>query len=429
MRRSALAAGLLVSSVVAAVVTTTATTATSAETAATTLVAVNRVAEVGLAGRRTETYSATPVEYNRNGVQDVLIGYHGLGGKLWHNKGGTYTRVARSAWPGSYGRGLHVDRHDCAWADVDRNGLPDAYCSTGRMRRNVVKTGRDNELWLQVRRGEFREVGTRWGVGDRCGRGRQVAFLNANGDRWPDLFLGNDVPRRDPDDPCAESANRLPNMRGKVFINVRGNRFRYAKARWNFGPGIGTRCAVPFDFDHDGWQDLLACRGPSETPRLYRNRSGRGFADVTARFPFNEAVSDAVVVDLDGDGDRDLVASSDDGFGYYPAEGDRFLGRVLIGTLTAGQGGSVAVGDADADGDMDVYGLAWSGVRGNPDDQIWINGAGATFSPIPVPPAGGAGDDVVALDPRGTGRAAFLVLNGYGAVTHGRIQYIQVVRR
>ena len=414
---------------VAAVLATTTTTATSAETAGTTLVAVNRVAEVGLAGQRTETYSASAVDYNRNGVQDVFIGYHGLGGKLWHNRRGTYTRVARAAWPASNGRGLHVDRHDCTWADADRNGLPDAYCSTGRMRRNVVKTGRDNELWLQVRRGEFREVGTRWGVGDVCGRGRQVAFLDVNGDRWPDLFLGNDVPRRDPDDPCADSGNRLPNRRGKVFINVRGNRFRHVKAQWNFGTGIGTRCAVPFDFDRDGWQDLLACRGPDQTPRLYRNRSGRGFADVTGRYPLVDAVSDAVVVDLDRDGDRDLVASSTDGFGYYPAEAGAFTERVLIGTVPEGKGGSVAVGDADGDGDNDVYGLAWTGVRGNPDDQIWINDGSNVFSPIPVPSAAGTGDEVLALDPRGTGRTAFLVLNGYGPDTHGRIQYIRVVSR
>src|SRR3990170_932308 len=220
--------------------------------------------------------------------------------------------------------------------------------------------------------------------------GRQVTFINVNGDRWPDLFLSNDIPRRDRDDPCNVTANRLPNERGKVFLNVGGRRFQYVKRLWNFGPGIGTRCAEPLDFDRDGWQDLLACLGPNESPRLYRNRSGRGFADVTSRYPLSQGMSDAVVVDLDRDGDRDVVSSSADGFGYYPSVRGDLGPRVLIGTVASGQGGSVAVGDADGDGDNDVYGLTWQGRTVNPDDQIWINHLGS-FVPIAVPSAQGAG--------------------------------------
>ena len=49
-----------------------------------------------------------------------------------------------------------------------------------------MKTGKDNELWLQTAVGRFSEVGTAWGV-VTFRRSHYVAFLNANGDSYPDL--------------------------------------------------------------------------------------------------------------------------------------------------------------------------------------------------------------------------------------------------
>lgn len=245
------------------------------------LVAVDRAREAGLA-RFTKSWSASVVDSNHDGSQDVWIGYHGTGAKLWQNKGnGRYDRVARNAWPADNAAGRTIDRHDCEWADVDRDGRMDAYCSTGRFLNNVVKRDRDNELWLQKRRGHFREVGTSWGVGDVCGRGRHIAFLDANGDRWPDLFLGNETPRR-----VRDECNRRPtspyNEQSKLFLNTHGTGFRKAPGFWNHGAGPGTQCAEVLDFNDDGWDDLLTCRENDRTPRLYANAEGHGFDDVTA---------------------------------------------------------------------------------------------------------------------------------------------------
>jgi len=406
----------------------------TAGAATTDLVAVNRAREVGLRAVDTETYAATPVDYDRDGRQDVWVGYHGLGGKLWRNRAGRrYERVATSAWPRSNGRGLHVDRHDCTWADVDRNGLPDAYCSTGRMIPNFVKRKRDNELWLQRRRGQFVEVGTRWGVGDVCGRGRAVTFINVNGDRFPDLFLGNETPRDDPDDPCNAPGNRLPNEAGKVFVNVRGTHFRYAPRLWGFGPGVGVRCARVLDFDHDGQDDLLTCGEPRTPLRLFRNRSrsGRGFVEVTAQHQLGVSVSDAVAADMDRDGFKDVVTATPTGWDLHRNNAGVLGPAEPIGTVTVGEGWSVAVGDADGDGDSDVYGQVFGSMTDNPDDRIWINNGATVFdpSPVAVPSAPGSADTVVALTPRAGGRAGFLVLNGFGRFERGSVQFIQVFRR
>ena len=163
------------------------------------------------------------VDYDADGWQDVWVGLHQWGGRLFRNNGnGTYTRVALNAWPRINSQGGIVDRHDCAFADVDGNGLPDAYCSSGRNQNNYVKgAARDNELWLQTSVGNFTDVGTQWGVGDWCGRGRFAAFFDANGDGWPDLFLGNETPRN-VSDPCDNAANGYPNEESKLFLKPAG---------------------------------------------------------------------------------------------------------------------------------------------------------------------------------------------------------------
>lgn len=389
------------------------------------LVAADRASAAGLRAV-SRTYSATGVDYDRDGDQDVWIGYHAAGGKLWSNRGnGTYRRVALSAWPRFNADGKQIDRHDCAWADVNRNGRPDAYCSTGRFVGNRVKHGRDNELWLGSPRG-FREVGTAWGVGDVCGRGRQVTFLHANGDRYPDLFVGNDTPREDPSDPCNRPRNGLPNERGKVFINTGGSGFRYSRRFWDFGARLGDRCAEVIDVDGDGWDDLLTCGRVGERLRLYRNRGGHGFADVTSAHQLTSRVSDAVVADLDRDGDSDVVTATVDGFAYHlNTEGHLGVGQRIGSALSAGRGRSVAVGDVDRDGDRDVYGMVGHGRRSNPADIVWVNEQ-LSFTALEVPGAGGAADEVINLSPSGGGRAEFLVLNGFGTTPAGPIQLIGV---
>lgn len=85
------------------------------------------------------------------------------------------------------------------------------------------------------------------------------------------------------------------------------------------------------------------------------------------------------------------------------------------------------MGDADGDGDGDVYGMVSRPSR-NVDDWIWLNDS-LTFTPVRVPAADGFADDVIALDPKGTGRAAFLALNGRNRGPRGPVQLIRVLQR
>jgi hypothetical protein len=383
--------------------------------------AVDVAGDAGIATARTRTWSAAPHDADGDGDQDLLIGYHPVE-KLWSNDGdGTYTRVAADAWPAGA-----IDRHTCDWADVDQDGLPDVYCATGRGLRNRVKEPSfDNELWLQRSPGVFEDVGTAWGVGDTCGRGRAVSFVDANGDRFPDLFVGNHSPRPVPD-PCDDMAP-YPNERSKLFVNVRGTRFRYAPRMWHDGAGPGTRCALPFDFDRDGWQDLFLCRAVGERPRLYRNLRGNGFRDVTPRQGFGHDVADAVVGDLVGSSAPDLVTASRAGFGIHRNRHGGFAGETRLWTVAHGEGMGVAVGDAEGDGDLDVYAMVGNGTQGNPDDAV-LQDRGTRFVPVRVPSAGGAADDVVTVRRLAAGPDEFLALNGYNLDGRGPVQLVRLVR-
>jgi hypothetical protein len=397
-----------------------------------TVVAVDRARDAGLAGSY-KTWSATEIDYNRDGRLDVWISKHASArSKLWRNaRRGQYVGVRSTAWPVRNDAGKIIDRHDCGWADVDKNGRPDAYCTTGRFMVNLVKRDRDNELWLQTRRGTFREVGTAWGIGDICTRGRNVVFINANGDRFPDLFAGTLAPRPDRDDPCNDRAGYEWSEKTKLFINTKGNGFRYAPRFADFGFGVGARCAESADVNGDGWQDLLACRSDSggalnHPLALYHNRGGRRFVDVSASRLQRTLVNDAVFGDLDKDGDPDLITAGNTGVFYHRNAAGYFRPGVLIGQPERGTLRSVAVGDADLDGDPDVYGVVAGRQDVNPDDILWVN-EDLTFTPVIPPSAGGNANEVIAVHPGKSRRAEFLVMNGDTRADPGPIQLIRLV--
>jgi len=381
-------------------------------------VAVNTVAGSGL-GASIETWEATPVDYDRDGDQDVWIGYHDQGGRLWRNNGQGVYSLAHT-WPRVNADNRVPDRHDCDWADLDRNGLPDTYCAAGRGGQNLVKNGLDNEMWLQATPGQFTDVGTAWGVGDVCGRSHYVAFLRVNGDVWPDLFVGESTPRAVAD-PCDDPANGLPDEAMKVFINQSGSGLRQVTGIGINGYG-GTRCAETADVNRDGRDDLLVCG--SRTTTLYRNDGAR-FTNVSVANGLTTNHNDAAFGDLDRDGDQDLVTALW-GRVEYRLNNNGTLGPPVRAWAVPSSGGAraVSLGDADGDGDLDVYVLVANVPAATNPPDVLLRNNNLQFTPVSVPGASGIGDAVTTLDGNGDGRAEFLVLNG--VEVNGPIQRIEL---
>lgn len=253
------------------------------------------------------------------------------------------------------------------------------------------------------------------GLGDVCGRGRHVAFLDVNRDGWDDLFVGNEKPRDVSGDACNNPANNLPNEEPKLFLNVSGV-FHYAPA-WNVDYlHIGVRCAFPLDYDRDGRMDLFACTWESRKPLLLHN-TGTGFVERGTSQGLTSPVTSARVGDINSDGVPDLVMSDPKGFLYrLGVPGGFGAAHRLYATQNAKfYGWSVAIGDINGDGRNDIYGLVRDfSSKTNPDDVVLLNQGGGAFTALTPPSTTGNGDKVTVIHPQRGGKAQFLVQNGEG---------------
>ena len=113
------------------------------------------------------------------------------------------------------------------------------------------------------------------------------------------------------------------------------------------------------DVDGDGDLDMFVANGVrySRTPdRLYVNNGSGTFVNVTvSRLPLTTGTTSVALGDMDGDGDVDLVGGRDgnswmyfnDGAGTFTNPGGRLLGHRDNTT-------DVKLGDVDGDGDLDI---------------------------------------------------------------------------
>ena len=123
------------------------------------------------------------------------------------------------------------------------------------------------------------------------------------------------------------------------------------------GQGAGVALG---DVDGDGLVDVFLARteGPNA---LYRNLGGWRFEEITASAGVgapDRYSTGAAFVDIDGDGDLDLILLATLGpNAIFLNDGHaRFTERVDLGLDSAGKGGTtVAMADVDGDGDLDLY--------------------------------------------------------------------------
>jgi hypothetical protein len=142
--------------------------------------------------------------------------------------------------------------------------------------------------------------------------------------------------------------------------------------------------AVAVDLDRDGDLDLVSVSEADDRIVLHRNDGSPGnggWTNVSAALGVNGARAVAAG-DIDGDGDADLVAAAynENSIFWYESDGTPFDGGWVERTLSSGAGGAhdVTLADLDGDGDLDVAGAQF--VDG---EIIWYRNNGAsppTFS-------------------------------------------------
>jgi enediyne biosynthesis protein E4 len=310
----------------------------------------------------------------------------GFGGNvLYRNRGdGTFADVTRSA-----GVGASQLSASCAFADFDKDGDLDLFVANyvdldpshppfcGDPKQGIrsychplVYRPMPNTLYRNdgpsTQAVHFTDVSVSSGIAASRGYNLGVVVTDYDGDSWPDIFVANDS---------------VPNL---LFRNNRNLRFvesalgagvavaTDAKARAGMGVDAG-------DYDGDGRLDLVVTNLDFETTSLFRSLGDGLFAYATGdsgigfgTLPF--VGFGAAFLDADNDGRLDLAIANGHIFDNAPLirPGSTYAQRKLLFHNTTGRrfaevgrsagpgfalekvGRSLAYGDIDNDGDLDL---------------------------------------------------------------------------
>ena len=318
-------------------------------------------------------------DVDNDGLVDLYLTAFGRN-QLFRNKGdGTFTDVSRPSGTDDDGWGVSA-----SFVDYDRDGWLDLY--VGNYLRYETETatecfsttgGRDycapqvhrpqpDRLYRNQGRGRFVDVTTTALVGRAVGAALGVVTADFNNDGWLDIYVANDG-----------HENQLwMNQRDGTLINTGLLAGTALNADGETEASMGVDAG---DFDNDGDEDLFMAHLTDQTNTLYVNDGTAFFEDQSARSglgppSFSYTGFGAGWFDFDNDGwldvlvanglVRDLDEGTSDPFPY--AQRNQLFrnlgtGRFEEVTAQAGEifdvpavGRGAAFGDIDNDGDVDV---------------------------------------------------------------------------
>ncbi len=263
-----------------------------------------------------------PECFTRTGERDYCgpNAFASVPDRLYRNRGdGTFVDVTAQAQVATeYGATLGV-----VTADLDADGWPDIY---------VANDGEPNQLWINQRDGTFRN-------------GALLAGAALNGDGRTEGSMGVDAGDFDGDGDDDLFMTHLTRETNTLYLNDGTGLFEDRSAPTGLGApsvaytGFGTAW---FDFDNDGWLDLLAVNGAVQAShqryaigtldapagageplrldqpnQLFRNLGNGRFEEVSDRagavFELSEVSRGAAFGDVDNDGDYDVLVTNNNG--------------------------------------------------------------------------------------------------------------------
>ena len=325
-------------------------------------------------------------DYDNDGRDDVYITAL-EGDHLFHNEGnGKFRDVTQAAGIRNANFGTSA-----AWLDYDRDGKVDLFvanyvewtakgdkfCSLDGSTKSYCTPetykGTRSRLYHNLGNGRFEDVTEKAGLGDATSKSLGVTVLDYNNDGWPDLFVANDTQPNKlyrnlgngafkeeavaagvayGDDGVARGAmgadagdydrsgrphllvGNFSNQMLGLYHNEGNGLFVDEAPASTVGRGSllsNTFGVFFFDYDLDGYPDILAVNGHiedqigrvqpkisyQEPPLLFRNLGNRRFDNVSSKVgtAFTKALvaRGAAYADFDHDGDLDVLISTNNG--------------------------------------------------------------------------------------------------------------------
>lgn len=213
-------------------------------------------------------------DLNNDGHADLFITNLGQNSLYKNNGDGTFSHVTDIS-----------GMTDEAWstsatiADYDGDGLLDIYVANYIDYQKGAKTyeaqsqfkeetpatftatlydAQTNRLYRNLGNFKFEDTTFQAGVEDSDGRSLDAIWLNANGDRWPDLYVSNDG---------GGGSNTL-------LINQGNGEFSERSSQNNLGNAMGHHGATTGDLDNDGDLDLIVTGNHNRSHLLLINEQG-----------------------------------------------------------------------------------------------------------------------------------------------------------
>jgi len=224
------------------------------------------------------------LDYDADGWQDILL-VNGMDWpehkrtrstlRLYHNnRNGTFTDVTRKA-----GLDLEVYGMGVAVGDYNNDGFPDI----------LLTCVGQNRLFQNTGKGTFTDVTRSSGLGGRHGFSTSALWFDFDGDGLLDLFVCNYVkwsPEHDvfcsldgkhksyctPEAYRGETCWLFHNRGNATFEDVTASSGIFDSSSKSLGVAM-------FDYDRDGWPDLLVAND-TQPNKLYRNGRNGTFKDV-----------------------------------------------------------------------------------------------------------------------------------------------------
>ncbi len=227
-------------------------------------------------------------DYDNDGFDDLFVTYFGKN-VLYHNNGnGTFTDVSEKAGVAGNGKRWNTG---CAFVDYDRDGRLDLFVanyidldlatapvpeSGPCLYKGVMVAcgppglnGSKNILYRNNGDGTFTDVSESAGilkVNSTYGLGVLTADLDNDG--WPDIYVAND----------STASILYQNKKNGTFVDIATEAGCALSPDGKPQAGMGISAA---DYDLDGNLDLVKTNFAGDTPSLYHNLGGANFEDAT----------------------------------------------------------------------------------------------------------------------------------------------------